>query len=94
MSLTLIKHPTFLEILEGDLPFETPVKVYTEAEVKQMEAWAAWMSLTDEQRELMLMQSTSAQFKDWMDEDDWQECKVMERPQNPYMPEGAKGEDA
>jgi len=85
MSLTLIKHPTFLEVLEGELPLEKPVKVYTEEEVKQMEVWAAWMSLTDEQRELMMMQSTSAQFKDWMEEDDWEESKVMERPQNPYM---------
>lgn len=84
MSLTLIKHGDQLEILEGDLPLEQAVKVYTEDEVKQMEAWVAWMSMTEEQRNEFMLQTQSSEYREWMDEEEWEECKVMEGENNPY----------
>lgn len=94
MSLTLIKHGNQLEILEGDLPMELAVKVFTEEEVKQMEGWAKWMALTDEQRHDMLMQTQSAEYREWMEEDDWEECSVMENPDNPYKVDSSQPGDS
>jgi hypothetical protein len=32
----------------------------------------------------MLMQTQSTEYREWMEEDDWDECKVMEQSENPY----------
>lgn len=84
MSLTVIKEGDGLKILDGDLPTSEPVKVYTEDEVKQMEAWAAWMSISEAQRQEMMLQTQSTEYAEWMDEEEWDESKVMEAAPNPY----------
>lgn len=80
MSLKLLKHPDHLELLEGDLPTGKEVIVFTEEEVLQFEGWKQWMSLSEEQREDMMLQTQSAAYQEWMQEDDWAECRVGETP--------------
>lgn len=80
MSLKLLKHQDHLELLEGDLPTGKEIIVFTEDEVLQFEGWKQWMSLSDEQREDMMLQTQSAAYKEWMDDDDWEECSVGEDP--------------
>jgi len=69
MSLKLKKLDSRLEILEGDLPDADEFRVFTEDEVLQFEGWKQWMSLTDEQREDMTLQTQSAAYKEWMEEE-------------------------
>ena len=78
MSLRLIKHADHLELLEGDLPLEKEIRLFTEDEVLQFEGWKQWISLTEEQRDDMMLQTQSAEYSEWMEEEDWVECKVEE----------------
>jgi len=80
MSLKLRKQDDRLEVLEGELPEGEEIRLYTEDEVLQFEGWRQWVSLTQEQREDMMFQSTSAGYQEWMEEDDWDECKLGEDP--------------
>lgn len=80
MSLKLKKHENHLEILEGYLPENEEFRVFTEDEVLQFEGWKQWMSLSEEQREDMLRQTQSAAYQEWMQEEDWDECRVGENP--------------
>lgn len=78
MSLKIVQHSDSLELLEGSLPLDQPVKVFTEEEVLQFEGWKQWMSLSDEQREDMMLQTQSAAHQEWMEEEDCDESKVEE----------------
>jgi len=78
MSLKLKKQDNYLKILEGNLPETDEFRVYTEDEVLQFEGWKQWVSLSEEQREDMMLQTQSAAYQEWMAEDDWDECRVEE----------------
>lgn len=80
MSLKLLKHTDHLQLLEGDLPTGKEIIVYTEEEVLRFEGWKQWMSLSEEQREDMMQQTQSAAYQDWMQEEDWEECRIEEKP--------------
>lgn len=82
MSLKLRKEADHLEILEGNLPDGQEFRVFTEDEVLQFEGWKQWMTLSEEQRDDMMMQTQSAGYQEWMEEDDWDECRVEENPFN------------
>lgn len=86
MSLKLIKESNTLKILEGEIPEGKEVIVFTEDEVLQFEGWRQWMALSEEQRDDMMLQTQSSGYQQWMDEDDWAECRVEEVPsQHPSL---------
>lgn len=85
MSLTIMKKGNSLQLLNGYLPEGTPVKVFTEAEMLQFEGWKQWMALTEEQREDMMLQTQSASYKEWMEEENWPECQVNEDSGQPRL---------
>jgi len=78
MSLKLRKLENHLEVLEGDLPGNKEFRVFTEEEVLQFEGWKQWMSLSEEQRDDMMLQTQSAAYKEWMDDGGWDDSGVEE----------------
>ncbi len=79
MSLKVIKHAETVEILEGDIPFHTPVRLYTEDE---MNALRAWQALPGETRDDMMQQAQSASYREWMKESEWDQILLREEPGN------------
>ena len=80
MSITIIKQDGQIRVLEvdGDIPPDRPVRFFTEEELQTLAARDVWMSLPTETREDMLLQTQSHSYQEWMEEDEWDSCKVRE----------------
>lgn len=77
MSITIIKEGNQLRLIEGEgaIPENTPVRLFTEEELAGLHAWRA---LPAETKETLLAQTQSAAYREWLEDDDWEEARVEE----------------
>jgi hypothetical protein len=77
MSITIIKEGNQLRLIEseGPIPENKPVRLYTEDELAGLHAWR---TLPAESKETLLAQTQSAAYREWLEEDDWEQPCVEE----------------
>ena len=81
MSITVLKEGETIRILkvEGELPSGQPVRLFTREEIESELTSAMWSRLPEETRETLAIQTQSASYAEWMDEDEWEEsCRLRE----------------
>jgi len=82
MSIKVIKEGEHLRMLESSepVPEGEPLVLFTASEIQQAAARLAWSRLPEESRDDMLHQGQSASYREWMEDNSWDEAISREDP--------------